>query len=498
MKIFLFFFSFQLDTKNSPLALLAQTCSAIGSDAPNAKLMANMEKSAKAHANSKQNNSAETRDKSSPKSHSSSQSSSSSDLIAAHQIQPHHYQPSLSLHTPHDIHPQPPQAHIQPKSSFKPYESTFREHPRPTPIVSPVHELPAHTVTTTINNAHQNGRCESNQSASFQTHASPTHTSSRKTPATREHSPRPHSAFTIDAASTGYTTTSPSQDSPYYSSSKLSSDTTRDASTAYPRASATPIATTPASYYPTYSTSGGLPYTMDLMAASALITPHHSMLKAAAMNPYLNFNRLKDPSNQMMPVCRDPYCTGCGLSPHGSLQRPPCPGGCTQCDHTSANKNYPMHSHHGSVAAAYAHAQLAALAAASQLPYICNWIAGDTSYCGKRYGTSDDLLAHLRSHTALLGESMMNPAAAAAALAAGIPPNHPMFQRSYPTPPMSPLSSAGRYHPYATKPSMIPTSMGPHVSLASAMPGMQPLPNPSLAQYFSPYSYGSRMGQSHP
>ncbi|XP_055385842.1 zinc finger protein Elbow isoform X2 [Condylostylus longicornis] len=265
------------------------------------------------------------------------------------------------------------------------------------------------------------------------------------------------------------------------------------------------------SYFPPGYPPSLANYPMDLMAASAIMSPHHPMFKAAALSPYFNYARLKgasDPSSSaaaaaaaaaasgmMPPVCRDPYCTGCPMSPHvmNKATGQPCPAGCTQCDSASvsaaaaaASKSYQSHS---SAAAAYAHAQLAALAAASQLPYVCSWIAGDSAYCGKRFGTSDELFQHLRTHTASMSESMLNAVAAT-----GLPPNHPLFQRTYPTPPLSPLSSA-RYHPYG-KPSMLPPSLGPP-SLAASLSAAGMPPHPSLAQYFSPYSlYGPRLGAS--
>lgn len=99
-----------------------------------------------------------------------------------------------------------------------------------------------------------------------------------------------------------------------------------------------------------------------------LLSQHQSMLKAAALNPYLNYARMKaaaGASDMMMGICRDPYCTGCSLSSHflgknGSQ----CPPGCT-CDH-SASKAMASNP---AAAMAY-HAQLAQLAAASQMPYV--------------------------------------------------------------------------------------------------------------------------------
>lgn len=439
-----------MDSKQSPLALLAQTCSAIGSDSPNPKLLANIEKSAKSHNNS--------RDKLSPGSQSSLSNGSSSDA---------------------------------PKSSFKPYESSIRDKTK-TPeeqrslnstnrIKTPKSSYSSSGMsggTTTQQHLQQqqlNGRCGSNNSASSP-RASPA-SNIRKTPTNLpEKSASPQSASTKES-----TPVSSSLDSPTNNLTKLT-ESYRESS--YGKAPSIPVSSS--SYLPGYPSS--LPYPMDLMTASALMSPHHhSMLKAAAMNPYLNYARMKVPgsADSMMPVCRDPYCTGCALSPHMGLSKPggACPAGCTQCDHP-ANKAQAYPSHLQS--AAYAHAQLAAFAAASQLPYVCSWIAGDAAYCGKRFPTSDELLQHLRTHTSSMSEQMLNPAAAA--VAAGLPPSHPLFQRTYPTPPLSPLSTA-RYHPYS-KPSMLPSSLA-----ASSLAGLPLPPHPSLAQYFSPYSlYGPRLG----
>lgn len=253
--------------------------------------------------------------------------------------------------------------------------------------------------------------------------------------------------------------------------------------------------------YPSGNPTSGLSYPMDVMTASALMSQHHPMFKAAAMHPYLNYARLKgiDPAALMAPnICRDPYCTGCPSSPHflNKAAGQPCPAGCPQCE-SNSGKSTSMGGGGSSAAAAVAaaaassyHAQLAALAAATQMPYVCSWISADAAYCGKRFGTSDELFQHLRTHTASLPDSVLSAAAAG-----GIPPTHPLFQRTYPTPPLSPLSAA-RYHPYG-KPSMLPP---PLASAAGALGGLPMPPHPALAQYFAPYSlYGPpRMGSSHP
>uniref|UniRef100_A0A6B2EDZ9 C2H2-type domain-containing protein n=1 Tax=Phlebotomus kandelakii TaxID=1109342 RepID=A0A6B2EDZ9_9DIPT len=409
-----------LDAKNSPLALLAQTCSSIGADSPNPKLLANIEKSSKAHSKSEMG-----RDKSSPGSQSSLSNGSSSDII---------------------------------KSSFKPYDLGNRDKAT-TPEERSVSRTRTPKVPTPIPSSQPalNGRCGSNQSA-MSPRSSPA--ARKSTPSHAEKSASPQRASSKDS----------SHDSPHKEVAKESVKVTT--SLGLPPTSSSAFL----SGYP----PPGLAYPMDLMTAS-LMSPHHSMLKAAALSPYLNYARMKAPAEAMM-MCRDPYCTGCALSNHMLKPGSACPAGCTQCDHPA--KGFPSMSAHNSAAAAYAHAQLAALAAASQLPFVCNWIASDASYCGKRFGSSDELLQHLRTHTSNMSESMLTTAAAT-----GLPPTHPLLQRSYPTPPLSPLSTA-RYHPYS-KPSLMPPSLPP--PSLSGLPGLPP--HPSLAQYFSPFSlYGPRLG----
>lgn len=469
------FLSLQFDSKNSPLALLAQTCSAIGSDQPNPKLLANIEKSQKMSSSGK--DSGNSRDKLSPGCNSTLSNSSSS-------------------------------ASETPKSSFKPYEPNFREkNNSPSDERSNRNRTPNKSSSLTVLSLtatqpagphilQNNGRCESNQSAGSVSRDSPANLS-RKTPNgdasnkglnLSDRSPGSnHRASSKESVGGGDKATDLSKDS-NSNSNKIPINVPTSSSSSSNSASATPTANP----YLSSFTTPGFPYTMDLMTASAL--QHQSMLKAAALSPYLNYARMKMPggTESMMPVCRDPYCTGCALSPHmmgGKSANGTCPAGCTQCDHPSAKNPY-----QSLPTSAYAHAQLAALAAASQMPYVCNWIAGDSNYCGKRFSTSEELFQHLRTQhtTGSMSESMINPAIAAA-VASGIPPTHPLFQRAYPSQQLSPLSSA-RYHPYS-KPGLLPSSLTSSLAAAGLPPGYPP----SLAQYFSPYSlYGPRLGSAHP
>ncbi|XP_056642029.1 zinc finger protein Noc [Diorhabda sublineata] len=203
---------------------------------------------------------------------------------------------------------------------------------------------------------------------------------------------------------------------------------------------------------------------------------------SASPNPYLSYARVKTPSGgeALVPVCKDPYCTGCQFSLQNQqmLINGPCPSGCTQCDHQKYNLAMAM-----SLVSPGPVPQ-SSLGYPPQLgrPYVCNWIAGDT-YCGKRFVTSDELLQHLRTHTS--GGS--DPAASATS---SLLNHHSLFSASlhrsgYPNPPLSPLS-AGRYHPYG-KPPTLPSSLA-----ASPYSAFNPT---ALGSYYSAYSmYGQRMG----
>ncbi|EDW57664.1 zinc finger protein Elbow [Drosophila virilis] len=498
-----------LDNKSSPLALLAQTCSAIGADTTNPKLLAaNIEKSTKqqpkgsgigiGNGNGNGNGNGlgmadNTRDKSSPvSSHSSSVSTGS---VEQQQLPP---------------------AHSKTPSTFKPYETNNNDCGATNLTSSNSNSGSSQRVKTpkaSVASTNGQQRCDSNQSASSSHRESPNTTASmggggggaalRRTPNTTgsqlNGSPVQSSAPVRSNSKESAAMHSPSaasssrlQEAAYAAAKEASYVKALHAASQQANPSA-------GSYYPA---GYGSPYPMDLMTASSLMSPHHAMFKASAMNPYLNYARLKgltDPSAMMQAapnICRDPYCTGCPASPHyiNKAAGQPCPAGCPQCEVGGSGKSGGSSAGAGGSSAAAAaaaaassyHAQLAALAAASQLPYVCSWIGSDAAYCGKRFGTSDDLFQHLRTHTASVPDAVLSAAAAG-----GIPPNHPLFQRTYPTPPLSPLSAAARYHPYG-KPSMLPPSLAP-----PGMPGLPP--HAALAQYFAPYSlYGPRMGSSHP
>uniref|UniRef100_A0A6V7J8L3 C2H2-type domain-containing protein n=1 Tax=Bracon brevicornis TaxID=1563983 RepID=A0A6V7J8L3_9HYME len=456
-----------MDAKQSPLAMLAKTCSQIGADPPTSKsLLAPLDKSSKTSVSKA---SVESREKSSP-------------------VAP---------------------AESAPKSSFKPYESCLGREKAPSPEEQQ-RAASSHSASGRSRTPGSGKRCSSNQSASSRAMTP----QGRKTATPNNDQPTrdsPASRTSTSTTATDVTVTQVSSNSTQqskYSPSTLAGEMKDMASLGTYK---------PPTSIPSTSYLGYPP--MDAITSS-LVSQHHAALKnGLAGNPYLNYARMKSASgaDSLVPACRDPYCTGCQLNSHllgssaaaaaansskipissASTPTSSCPAGCAQCDHKTSiapNAFGPM-SVHNSVAAAYAHAQFAALAA-SHMPYVCNWIASDT-YCGKRFGTSDELLQHLRSHTSA---SASDPAAAATALSLltqpTLPSTHPLFSRTYPTPPISPLATA-RYHPYGKPGPLLPPALSglglslPHPHSAAAAAAAV-----GLSPYFSPYPFygGPRLG----
>nr|XP_014338423.1 PREDICTED: LOW QUALITY PROTEIN: zinc finger protein 503 [Bos mutus] len=219
------------------------------------------------------------------------------------------------------------------------------------------------------------------------------------------------------------------------------------------------------------------------------------------------------PSVMTASLCRDPYC----LSYHCASHLAGAAAAIASCAHdpaaaAAALKSgyplvYPTHPLHG------VHSSLTAAAAAGAtppslaghplypygfmlpndpLPHICNWVSANGP-CDKRFATSEELLSHLRTHTAFPGtdkllsgypssSSLASAAAAAMACHMHIPtsgaPGSPgtLALRS----PHHALGLSSRYHPYSKSP--LPT------------PGA-PVPVPAATgPYYSPYAlYGQRL-----
>lgn len=252
-------------------------------------------------------------------------------------------------------------------------------------------------------------------------------------------------------------------------------------------------------------------------AAAAAAALKAGATGASALSPYVAYARVRTPSGAttLVPVCRDPFCSNCQLTLQNSHLSSACTApGCSQCAHEKSLTNLtnaslaglnllPHMSSASSLTSSMAglsslHSHLYPMAAHQGLTYQCNWVS-NTEYCGNRFGSSEDLLQHLRTHTTALASSAeasslaatysalgLHPGLAAAAAAShypGSPLSPNSLRRAYPTSlsPVSSLLSAGRYHPYKSPLGGVPP------------PGQQGLP--AVGPYYSPYAlYGQRIG----
>ncbi|XP_067388846.1 zinc finger protein 503 [Emydura macquarii macquarii] len=207
------------------------------------------------------------------------------------------------------------------------------------------------------------------------------------------------------------------------------------------------------------------------------------------------------PSVMTASLCRDPYCLSYHCASHLAGAASP------SCAHEQALKSgyplvYPPHPLHG-VHSSLTGAAPPSLAGHPLYPYgfmlpndpqphICNWVSANGP-CDKRFASSEELLSHLRTHTAFPGtdkllsgypssSSLASAAAAAMACHMHVPssgaPGSPgaLALRS----PHHALGLSSRYHPYSKSP--LPT------------PGA-PVPVPAATgPYYSPYAlYGQRL-----
>lgn len=209
------------------------------------------------------------------------------------------------------------------------------------------------------------------------------------------------------------------------------------------------------------------------------------------------------PSIMSASLCRDPYCLSYHCASHlaGAAT--------TSCTHESAAAaaasalksgyplmypTHPLHSVHSSPPSFGGHPlyPYGFMLPNDPLPHVCNWVSANGP-CDKRFSSSEELLNHLRTHTAFTGadklisgypssSSLASAAAAAMACHMHMPPSAApgspgtLALRS----PHHALGLSSRYHPYSKSP--LPT------------PGA-PVPVPAATgPYYSPYAlYGQRL-----
>ncbi|MBN3321315.1 ZN703 protein, partial [Atractosteus spatula] len=205
------------------------------------------------------------------------------------------------------------------------------------------------------------------------------------------------------------------------------------------------------------------------------------------------------PPSFMQGLCRDPYCLTYPNAPHlgGS--------NCSSCVHDPSSTlksgyplvypTHPLHSIHPTSLSSSATPTLSGhplytygfMLQNDPLPHICNWVSA-SGPCDKRFATSEELLAHLRTHTALPGADKLlagypsSGLGSAAAAAAAAPPNALPGSFSLRSPHSLGL---GRYHPYSKAHLPTPGSLPMHTLQATASP------------YYSPYAlYSQRLGSA--
>lgn len=211
------------------------------------------------------------------------------------------------------------------------------------------------------------------------------------------------------------------------------------------------------------------------------------------------------PSLMSASLCRDPYCLSYHCTSHLSG------ASSANCAHDSAAAaaaatalksgyplmypTHPLHGVHSSAPSFSGHPlyPYGFMLPNDPLPHVCNWVSANGP-CDKRFSSSEELLSHLRTHTAFAGTeklisgypgstSLANAAAAAAmACHMHMPPNGSPGSPSTLAlrGPHHPLGLSSRYHPYSKSP--LPT------------PGA-PVPVPAATgPYYSPYAlYGQRL-----
>ena len=312
-----------------------------------------------------------------------------------------------------------------------------------------------------------------------------------------------------------------------------SSPTTSSSSYAYPFSSSAKLPSLPhhasllSAYYPHLAFPGypgfpGVhPAALGAETAALLAAQRQKTESAAAPHVATSYNPVKTASGAttLVPVCSDPYCVSCKLAMQSAqLAAPPCGAGCTQC-----SRDKSLHGLHASLGSAYqsalglpglhslgslyghGHHSSGSLSAHSNQPYVCSWMSG-TNYCGERFSTSEELMTHLRTHTTSLEQSALHSGLSAyspSALAGlshlypSLPSNtgslSPTSLSRYPRS-LSPSSLlAARYHPYL-KPGSLPPALP--TSLSSALPGVHPASLSSAYPSLYPSLHASRFGSA--
>lgn len=204
------------------------------------------------------------------------------------------------------------------------------------------------------------------------------------------------------------------------------------------------------------------------------------------------------PPSFMQGLCRDPYCLSYPNAPHLG-------GNCGTCVHdpsSSLKSGFPLvypphpqlHSLHqsslsSSITPSLSHPlyTYGFMLPNEPLPHACNWVSA-SGPCDKRFASSDELLAHLRTHTSLPGmdgKLLSTYPSSSSSCHLHLPPqSSPASLPATFSLRAPPSLGLARYHPYSKMPLPTAPTLPMH-----ALPGSAP--------YYSHYAlYSQRLGSA--
>ena len=306
----------------------------------------------------------------------------------------------------------------------------------------------------------------------------------------------------------------------------------------------------PFGYYPFGSHQLALDAALYAASLSGRYSPGKSALppppppsahSLGGASPFVSYATVKTASGSstLVPVCKDPYCAQCQVAIRAAQLMPPstCPPGCVQCTekilayasgglsasaaaagvystsphHSSSATSFPSSVFHGHAFSPLGSASSHGGSSSGVHPFVCSWVLGG-EYCGKKFASSEELLAHLRTHTSSssaesLHHSPITPPSLTGfpSLPLGLMSSYAQLQSAYSAlaqdslrqpayprslSPASLLSSASRFNPYK-----LPSLLPPSVSGSGMLGNSSSLP-PSLSSLYAPYLslYGQRLG----
>ncbi|RUS76314.1 hypothetical protein EGW08_015921 [Elysia chlorotica] len=386
-----------LDAKKSPLALLAQTCSAIGKDsAPSKPIIPPLEKGAKDNNNEKISSSDRSGDSDSSSSSSSKRPNSrghkesgrdSSNSASS--------KPGFRTFPPKEIPPLVPissngetgKSGRIPSAELKPATSPLMSAgatsltvpaslPRPVSANGAPRSVSRGSTGKADSDHHHHQHHHNGGHHHHQQHNSSSNHHSQHSSSSHHHRHRdsPASSASSSSSSSSSTTSSSHQARASSSPSYSKSSSQAASSVIQSPASSSSAVKQPPPAHPSHSSMlgglpahlGGYPNPLALMghgldassyhsalaahsslssysaaAAAACASAQSSALKAAAcgtaaLSPFVAYARVRTPSgaSTLVPVCRDPYCTNCQLTVQNSHLSSHCNApGCAQCAH---------------------------------------------------------------------------------------------------------------------------------------------------------------------